>query len=236
MVRTASPLKPLEWIGSSKRDLLALPGEVVDVFGYALYLAQSGGKHAQAKVLHGFGAAGVLEVVENFRGNAYRAVYTVRFEEMVFVLHVFQKKSKSGVATPKPDMDLIWKRLQAAGLRAEELRMSKHKASEKIATYAGTGNIYADLGYPDADEMLVKAQLVSRIAEIIQRRELTQVEAAKVLGLTQPKVSAMLRGQFRGFSERKLMDCLISLGRDVEIVIKEAPQRRTGGKITVVVA
>lgn len=114
--------------------------------------------------------------------------------------------------------------------------MSKHKVSERTAVYAGSGNVYADLGYPDADEMLVKAQLVSKIAEIIQRRGLTQIEAAKLLGLTQPKVSAMLRGQFRGFSERKLIDCLTSLGRDVQIVIKEAPQRRAGGKLTVVVA
>jgi predicted XRE-type DNA-binding protein len=114
--------------------------------------------------------------------------------------------------------------------------MSKHKASDRVAVYAGSRNVYADLGYPDADEMLVKAQLVSKIAEIIQRRGLTQVEAAKLLGLTQPKISAMLRGQFRGFSERKLIDCLTSLGRDVQIVIKEAPPRRTSGKLTVVEA
>jgi predicted XRE-type DNA-binding protein len=114
--------------------------------------------------------------------------------------------------------------------------MSKHKASDRVAVYAGSRNVYADLGYSDADEMLVKAQLVSKIAEIIQRRGLTQVEAAKLLGLTQPKISAMLRGQFRGFSERKLIDCLTSLGRDVQIVIKEAPPRRTSGKLTVVEA
>ena len=114
--------------------------------------------------------------------------------------------------------------------------MSKHKASDRVAVYAGSRNVYADLGYRDADEMLVKAQLVSKIAEIIQRRGLTQVDAAKLLGLTQPKISAMLRGQFRGFSERKLIDCLTSLGRDVQIVIKEAPPRRTSGKLTVVEA
>ena len=114
--------------------------------------------------------------------------------------------------------------------------MSKHKASDRVAAYVSSGNVYADLGYPDADEMLVKAQLVSKIAEIIRRKGLTQVEAAKRLGLTQPKVSAMLRGQFRGFSERKLIDCLTSLGRDVQIVIRETPERRTGGKLTVVVA
>ena len=112
--------------------------------------------------------------------------------------------------------------------------MSKHKIREDRAVYASTGNVYADLGYPDADEMLVKAQLVSKIAELVKHRGLTQVEAAKLLGLTQPKISAMLRGQFRGFSERKLIDCLTSLGRDVQIVIKEAPKRRESGRLTMV--
>ncbi len=97
-------------------------------------------------------------------------------------------------------------------------------------------NVYADLGYSAAAEMLVKAQLVSKIAELIKHRGLTQVEAAKLLGLTQPKLSAMLRGRFRGFSERKLIDCLTSLGRDVQIVIKEAPKRREGGRVTIVFA
>jgi phage-related protein len=117
----SSRLRPLEWIGGSKKDLMALPDEVVNVFGYALYLAQTGGKHAQAKALQGFGSAGVLEVVEDWRGNTYRAVYTVRFAVRVFVLHVFQKKSKSGIATPKPDLDLIKARLKAATKRAKEL-------------------------------------------------------------------------------------------------------------------
>ena len=119
--------KPLEWIGSSKKDLLALPEEVVDVFGYALHLAQTGKKHSQAKPLHGFGSAGVLEVVEDLRGDTYRAVYTVRFTVRVFVLHVFQKKSKSGVATPKPDVNLIRNRLKVATKRAKELEDEKTK-------------------------------------------------------------------------------------------------------------
>jgi predicted XRE-type DNA-binding protein len=115
--------------------------------------------------------------------------------------------------------------------------MSKHKARENRAAYAvGSSNVYADLGYADAEGMLVKARLVAKIAEILQRKGLTQVEAAKVLGLTQPKISAMLRGQFRGFSERRLIDCLTSLGRDVQIVIRESPERRHGGKLTVIVA
>jgi predicted XRE-type DNA-binding protein len=116
--------------------------------------------------------------------------------------------------------------------------MSKRrsKATRAIEIHEGSGNVYADLGYRDAEEMLVKAKLVRKISEIIRSRGLTQVETARILGLTQPKVSALLRGQFRGISERKLIDCLTSLGRDVEIVVKDASRRRDGGKLTVVFA
>lgn len=107
-------------MGSSKKDLLALPEDVMDVFGYALYLAQTGRKHEQAKPLRGFGSAGVLEVLEDQQGDTYRAVYTVRCSGRVFVLHVFQKKSKRGLATPQADMDLIRHRLQAAEQMAKE--------------------------------------------------------------------------------------------------------------------
>src|SRR5213596_1381067 len=107
-------LKPMVWLASTKRDLMALPVEVIDTFGYALYLGQTGKKHEQAKPLRGFGSAGVLEIVEDWRGNASRAVYTVRFATAVFSLHVFQKKAKSGIATPKQDMELIKARLKAA--------------------------------------------------------------------------------------------------------------------------
>lgn len=114
-------LKPLHWVGSSRRDLQALPGPVVDFFGYTLYLAQAGKKHDQAKPLRGFGSAGVLEVVEDWDRSTYRAVYTVQFKDTVFVLHVFQKKSKRGAATPKADSDLIRERLKVAEQIAKEL-------------------------------------------------------------------------------------------------------------------
>lgn len=107
-------LRPLRWIGSAKKDLLAMPDEVKDVFGFALFQAQVGLRHPNAKSLKGFGSAGVLEVVEDWRGNAYRAVYTVRFAQAVYVLHCFQKKSKQGIETPKADMDLIRERLKEA--------------------------------------------------------------------------------------------------------------------------
>ena len=106
--------KPIKWVSSAKRDLDAMPEDVKDVFGHAIDLAQAGGKHQDAKAMTGFGSAGVLEVVEDHQGDTYRAVYTVKFAGWVYVLHCFQKKSKSGIATPKPDMDLINIRLKAA--------------------------------------------------------------------------------------------------------------------------
>lgn len=90
-----------------------------DVFGYALHLAQTGRKHEQAKPLKGFGGAGVLEVVEDFRSDTYRAVYTVKFGDAVYVLHCFQKKSSHGIGTPRPDIDLIRERLKAAEAHAK---------------------------------------------------------------------------------------------------------------------
>jgi len=114
--------KPIIWIGSSKKDLMALPIEVRKFFGHALDFAQHGDQHEAAKVLKGFGGAGVLEVVENDAGGTYRAVYAVKFEEVVFVLHCFQKKSKRGIATPKEDMEIIRARLKVAEVLAKELR------------------------------------------------------------------------------------------------------------------
>lgn len=117
--------KPLEWVASSRKDLMALPLDVRRRFGYALYLAQMGDQDDAAKVLKGFGGAGVLEVVEDDAGGTYRAVYTVRYAEAVFVLHCFQKKSKRGIATPKVDMDLIRARLKVAEVTVKELRNAK---------------------------------------------------------------------------------------------------------------
>ncbi len=100
----------------------------------------------------------------------------------------------------------------------------------------GSANVYADLGLDNAEEMLVKAQLATKIGDIIKRRKLTQVQAAELLGITQPKLSGLLRGQFRGISEAKMLECLTRLGRDVEIIVKSAPRSRAEGHVTVVFA
>ena len=115
------PPRPLVWIGSSKADLLELPSEVVQVFGYALYLAQTGRRHERTITLKGAGDAGLLEITQSLCGNTYRAIYTVRFTEAVFVLHVFQKKSKSGRATPRTDLALVERRLREAARIAAEM-------------------------------------------------------------------------------------------------------------------
>lgn len=99
-----------------------------------------------------------------------------------------------------------------------------------------SGNIYEDLGFDDAPEMQVKASLAMKIGEIIKRRKMNQTEAATVLGLTQPKVSGMLRVQFRGISEVKMIDCLNRLGRDVEIVVRKHQEREDTGTTSVVFA
>jgi phage-related protein len=104
----------LDFIGSSREDLKEFPDEVKQDIGYALFEAQKGQKSESAKPLKGFGGAGVLEIIERFDGDTYRAVYTVKFREVVYVLHCFQKKSKSGVKTPQQDIDLIAQRLKAA--------------------------------------------------------------------------------------------------------------------------
>ena len=105
--------KPVEWVGSSLNDLKAFPGKVRDRVGFALFQAQIGLKHPDAKPLSGMGS-GVMEVVSRFDGDTYRAVYTVRFAEAIYVLHAFQKKSKQRIATPKSERDLIRQRLKVA--------------------------------------------------------------------------------------------------------------------------
>ncbi len=106
--------KPVVWLGNSLDELRKFPDDVRDEMGYALYLAQMGDKHANSKSLKGFKGAGVLEIVDNFDGDTYRTVYTVKLVGVVYVLHAFQKKSKKGIATPPKDIELIKKRLKLA--------------------------------------------------------------------------------------------------------------------------
>jgi len=114
-------LKAVVWVRSSKEDLKKFPEVAQSHIGFALQAAQRGGKHPDAKPLTGFGGASVIEIVEDYDTNTYRAVYTVKFDEAIYVLHAYQKKSKSGIATPKRELTLIAERLK----RAKELHALK---------------------------------------------------------------------------------------------------------------
>jgi phage-related protein len=113
MLRWPDEPKPLMWRGSSKTDFMAFPSAVQREMGFALFLAQMGERHpTKARTLKGFGGGSVVEVKESHDGNAFRAVYTLRYADAVYVLHAFEKKSKKGIATPKMDINLIVKRLK----------------------------------------------------------------------------------------------------------------------------
>jgi phage-related protein len=114
------PQRQLVFVGSSVDDLRSFPEDVKDVVGYALWLAQEGQKHPDTKPLKGFSGAGVLEIVDAYRGDAYRVIYTTTFGDIVYVLHAFKKKSTSGIATPKQHIDVIKRRLKdATAIHAE---------------------------------------------------------------------------------------------------------------------
>ena len=120
-------VKPVAWVGSSYKDFRAFPDSVQDAMGYALYWAQTGDLHYSAKPLRGFGGASVIEIVEDHGTDTYRAIYTVRFSGLVYVLHAFQKKAKRGIATPKAEIDVIKSRLKLA----EEDYKARRKAREQ---------------------------------------------------------------------------------------------------------
>jgi phage-related protein len=126
-VPTEEQAKPVFWMGSSRQDLREFPEEVCQVMGFALWQAQLGRKHRDAKVLKGFGGAGVLEVVSDHGGDTYRCVYTVKFAGAVYVLHAFQKKSKKAVKTPLAEMNVIRQRLKAAEEHHEERRAEEER-------------------------------------------------------------------------------------------------------------
>lgn len=190
-----------------------------------------GGKHIDAKPLRNIGA-GVLEVVSDHRGDTFRTVYTVKLEKAVYVLHAFQKKSKHGIATPKRVMELV---KQAAGAchrdrpGTGEIAMPKRTKDYVVSS----GNVFADLGLPNAEEALAKAKLAHKITEIVSTRKLAQVQTATLLGVDQPKVSALMRGRLSGFSLERLMRFLLLLGQDIQITVQACPRSRPQARVRV---
>ena len=171
-----------------------------------------------------------MEIVERYRTDAYRAVYTAHFDNAVYVLHVFQKKSKSGIATPKQEIELIRRasprRNGTTGKGRTDMRKKKVRVEE------GSGNVFADLGLPNPEQELLKARLTLQIHKIVKARGLTQTQAGQLLGIKQPHVSALMRNRAGNFSIGRLIEFLTALGQDVEITVK--PTRKAQGEMSVV--
>jgi predicted XRE-type DNA-binding protein len=158
----------------------------------------------------------------------------VRLREAIYVLHVFQNRSKHGRATPKRDLEVIRARLRggdaAVGRRTERLTMPR---TRRIAVVEGSGNVFADVGIEDADEYLAKAELARQIIGALDARGLSQTRAATVLGVSQPNISALRNGHLDGFSAERLIRFLNALGRDVKITVSVKPRTRRRARLTV---
>jgi phage-related protein/predicted XRE-type DNA-binding protein len=224
--------KPTAWIGSSRDDLRSFPDEVRRVMGFAINDAQNGDEHPRAKALKGFGGRSVLEVVDDEDGDTYRAVYTVRFAGVIYVLHAFQKKSRKGIETPKHEIDVIKARLRMAEAHyRQNYEKGGGEMSKPKKVTASSGNVFADLGFANPEEELLKAKLVREIRGIIKRRKLTQTKAAAMLGLKQPDVSALVTGRVGKFSLDRLVRCLDRLDYEVDVVVRHKPRRASSRAI-----
>lgn len=188
--------------------------------GYALVRAQLGDKNPEVTSWKGQGS-GVFELVEQHEGDAYRAVYSVRFETTVYVLHVFRKKSPKGIRTDQRDVDLVARRLRLA---QEDYRKRSGWVTEGITR--GGDNAIADLGFPEIDELQTKVKLAQEINRILEELRLMQADIGALLGINQPKVSALMNFRLDGFSVERLMGVLVALDRDVEIIIRRKPKKR----------
>jgi predicted XRE-type DNA-binding protein len=175
----------------------------------------------------------VTEIVDDYDGDTYRAVYTVRFAGVVYLLHAFQKKSKKGRAMPKRDADLIASRFKIAlpaDIRLQAGIQLKSKLMTDARVTRSSGNVFADLGLPDAEELLLKAQVATLIGNRIERLGLSQADAAVRIGTTQPNVSNIVTGRLDRFSLEKLLFFVRGLGQDVEIKVR--PSKRDMGRLT----
>lgn len=201
-----------------------------------MHLAQAGDKHPGAKPLKGFGGAGIVEVVDDYDGDTYRVVYTIRFEGVVYALHAFQKKATQGIQTSQRDIELVRARLKRAQAHDEETGGTGIVSTVEDTSIItiGSGNVFMDLGVTDPADALTKAELVHKISSILKHRHLTHTMAADLLGIDQPTVSALLYGRLVGFTIEHLLLFLITLDRAIDIVVKPKPASRARATVRVV--
>ena len=177
-----------------------------------------------------------MEVVARHDGDTFRGVYAVRFETAIHVLHAFRKKSRRGITTPQQELDVVRRRLRPpSGTTVTRIGKTDATKVTDITVERGSGNVFADLGFPDADAHLVKAEFVSRIDDIVRDRGIIQTETSWLLGLSQPDVSRLLRGDFREYSLERLLRLLNALRRDIDIVIRQ-PSSPDDGRLHIATA
>jgi phage-related protein/predicted XRE-type DNA-binding protein len=221
--------RKLIWLVDSLVRLTGFPPTVRKKLGFALYQSQIGQRHESAKILHGFTET-VWQVRADDPSGTYRTVYAAQLGEAVYVLHAFQKKATSGIATPTKGIGSDPSTASTCAQAGGEMRREKMPNREFTPS---SGNVFADLNLPHADDLLAKAELAAKIIAEIQRRRLTQSQAAAILGIDQPKVSALKQGKLSGFSIERLMRLLLVLGRDIEITVKERSRPGSIAKLRV---
>ena len=197
--------------------------------GFALYAAQKGETDPAAKPLKGFGGHAVMEIVAPFDGNTWRTVYTLRFRNFVYVVGHRHAESRNGADSPAAGS-----RRKPLSREADFTMKTTGKTIMANDVMEGSGNVFVDLGLPNAAQELIKARLTFQIARIIKDRGLTQIEAAKIFGIQQPHVSALTRNRAGNFSVGRLIDFLTALGHDVEITV--TPTRKERGTMSIVFA
>jgi predicted XRE-type DNA-binding protein len=228
-------LKPAIFVGFSRKDLQAFPAAVRGKIGQSLFEAQLGVHPHNAKPLRGF--SGVLEIRDNFDGDTYRAVYPCALRVSCTSCTPFKRNRRAGLP-PRNDTS-NWsgtpegRRSRSPGNKGRPTMTTRKKlpAHEK-----GSGNIFADLGLPNAGEHQLKAALVVQLKRLIAERELTQTAAARLIEMKQPDLSKLLRGDFRLVSVEKLMRMLTAFDQDVEITLKPHRKRGEAGRIAFISA
>jgi predicted XRE-type DNA-binding protein/phage-related protein len=203
--------------------------------GQALYAAQQGETDPSAKPLKGFGGGSVLEIVAGYNSNTWRGVYTVRYSEAIYVLHAFQKKRRAvsprRSETSTSYTDALLRQNDSTVKGRTEMAM---KRKRPMRVEKSSGNVFADLSLPHSEQELLKAKLTLQIYRLVKRRDLTQAEAGKILGIKQPHVSLLMRNRSGSFSVERLIDFLAALGQDVEISVRPASRNKAHGEVSVV--
>ena len=220
-------------MGSSREDLKSFPEQVRRDIGQALYTAQQGETDPAAKPLKGFGGARVMEIVDRHDTNTYRAggLHGAIRRQDLRPSRVSEEGHGDAAEGHRTHPAAAGRRRAPLQGKAE---LSMRKNSKRIRAEEGSGNVFADLDLPHAEQELLKARLTLQIYKIIKARGLTQAKAGEILGIKQPHVSALMRNRAGIFSVERLMEFLTDLGQDVEITVR--PTRKEHGKVSVVVA